>query len=91
MDPGIVALIGTVVGGPAVMKIMDFLMTRKQRKDTHAKEIREELRKDLEISRKETAEAKEETRRVEKELDSWKDKYFEELEITWKGREVVKE
>lgn len=93
MDPALIALIGTFVGGPVAMKIVDWLLMRNQRKEDHDRKIRDELRGDLERAKQEAAVIKEQMKEVEAELNKWKERYFEELEETWRGRagEVEKE
>lgn len=68
MDTAWIALIGTVFGG-AGLKIMESFLARGSKKVDTATAMREELRK-------ESASLKEELRVVEKELDTWKEKYF---------------
>jgi GrpB-like predicted nucleotidyltransferase (UPF0157 family) len=68
IDTAIIALIGTVFGG-AGLKTVETFLTRGQKKTDEAAILREELRK-------EATSLREELRAVEKELDSWKEKYF---------------
>lgn len=79
-----IALVGTLLGGPVVIKFIDWLLGRGKVKDDAASQIREELRKDIESAKKEAASCREEMRTVERELDKWKERYFTELESTWK-------
>lgn len=72
MDTAWIALIGTIVGGAGLKTIEKFLARGGERIDT-ATDMRDELRKDL-------ASSKDEARLLEKELDLWKEKYFQLLQ-----------
>jgi hypothetical protein len=68
LDTAWIALVGTVTGGVGLKIVESFLAKGSKRIDT-ATAMREELRK-------ESTALKLELRVVEKELDSWKEKYF---------------
>lgn len=68
IDTAWIALIGTVMGG-AGLKVVESFLTKGQSKTDIATELRIELRT-------EAGELKEEIRRVGKEVDQWKEKYF---------------
>lgn len=68
IDTAWIALIGTVMGG-AGLKVVESFLTKGQSKTDIATELRTELRS-------EAIELKEELRRVGKEVDQWKEKYF---------------
>ena len=76
MDPAWIALIGTLLGGGIGIKFLDNILSRGQRKIDAATAMREELRKEGESLKREAAELREEIRKIEKELDSWKEKYY---------------
>lgn len=61
-------MIGTLFGG-VVLKVVESILGRGQKRADTATQMREELRK-------ESAALKDELRVVEKELDEWKEKYF---------------
>lgn len=71
-----IALIGTFLGGPAVIKFVEYILGRGKVKHDDAKAMREELRKEGETLKREAAELREEMRQVERQLDEWKEKYF---------------
>lgn len=68
LDTAWIALIGTVLGGTG-LKLLESFLSRGQGKADAATSMREELRK-------ESTTLREELRIVEKDLDSWKEKYF---------------
>lgn len=68
MDTAWVALLGTIFAG-AGFKVIEFILSKNQRKVDTATALREELRKESQALR-------EEMRTVEKALDEWKDKYY---------------
>lgn len=68
MDTAWIALIGTLAGG-AGLKVVEKVLSSGAEKTDTASKLREELRKDQ-------TELKEELRRVDHELDQWKEKYF---------------
>lgn len=74
-----IALGGTVFGG-AGLKIIERLLIKSKEKDDTALQMREELRQEVKALR-------ESLYAVEKELTSWRDKYYKLLEInmTLKG------
>lgn len=76
MEATWIALIGTVLGGPAVLKFIEWIMGRGKTKQDAATAMREELRKESESLKLDAANLREEIRRVEKEMDDWKEKYF---------------
>lgn len=88
MDPAWIALIGTLIGGPVAVKIVDFLLNRGNKRDELSSKLREELRKETDGLRSEAAKLREEIRTVEKELDNWKLKYYELLQQYIENREV---
>lgn len=71
-----IALLGTFLGGPAVIKFVEYILGRNKNKSDDAKSMREELRKEGESLKKDAADLREEIRRVEREMDAWKEKYF---------------
>lgn len=75
MDTAWIALIGTLMGG-AGLKTIESILGRAGRKQDHALNMREELRKDSDALKADTAKLREEIRSVERELDAWKEKYF---------------
>lgn len=76
MEATWIALIGTVLGGPAVLKMIEWIMGRGKNRQDAATAMREELRKESEALKLDAANLREEIRRVEKEMDEWKEKYF---------------
>jgi hypothetical protein len=64
-----IALIGTVAGGIG-LKITESILSRGTKKADTATAMRAELRQ-------ESVALREELRAVEKELDEWRDKYYE--------------
>jgi hypothetical protein len=69
LDPGWVALMGTVCGGTG-LKVVEHLLNKGQARSNEASRIREELREQIEDQR-------EEIRRLGKEVDSWREKYYD--------------
>ena len=74
MDTAILALLGTIFAGVGLEVVKNWF-TRGQKIDA-ATEIRQELRKEAEDLKADAAALREEIRKVEKELDAWKEKYF---------------
>lgn len=68
LDTAWIALIGTVFGG-AGLKLLESILSRSKDKVDAAAAMRTELRN-------ESKTLKEELRIVERDLDSWKEKYF---------------
>lgn len=68
IDPGWLALIGTLCGGTG-LKIVEHYLNRKQVKVTDASKIRDELREQIDDQRAEIA-------KLEKEVEGWRDKYY---------------
>lgn len=75
MDVAWVALLGTVFAG-AGLKAVEAMLSRGQKKNDAAAQMRDELRKEGEALKAEAAKLREEIRTVEKELDQWKEKYY---------------
>lgn len=75
MDTAILALLGTIFAGVGLEVIKNWF-TRGQKKIDAATEMRQELRKEAEDLKADAAALREEIRKVEKELDAWKEKYF---------------
>lgn len=71
-NPAVLALIGTIFGG-AGLKIIESFLSKGKVKSDIATEIRNELRGEVQTLR-------EELRRVEEDLDTWKAKYYELLD-----------
>jgi len=71
MTEAMVALFGAIFGG-AGLKIIEQILSRNKVKLDAASEFRKELREDIQALR-------EELRRVEAELDSWREKYYQLL------------
>ena len=79
MNSAIIALIGTIFGG-AGLKVIEALLNRSKNKMDERKseaDIATGMREEL---RKEVASLKDELRRVEGELDTWRQKYYDLLE-----------
>lgn len=76
MNEAWIALIGTVFGG-AGLKAVEVILTKSKTKDDIATQIRSELRTEVQGLR-------EELRRVEDELDEWKQKYYDLLDQFYK-------
>lgn len=68
MSEAWIALIGTAFGG-AGLKIVEQFLGRKKAKDDTAREIRDELRLELNDCRKERDE-------IEEEADVWRSRYY---------------
>lgn len=68
IDPTIIALIGTLFGGVGLQFTGHLLGRRKQRDDT-ATALRGELRAEIDSLRQEL-------RKVESEVDVWREKYY---------------
>ena len=68
IDPAIVAVAGTALGGIG-LKITENLLSRDKDKKDYAIQLREELRVEL-------RDLKAEKTALERELDEWKDKYY---------------
>lgn len=69
MDPAIIGLAGTLLGGVGV-KVADKLMSRGKEKNDTASELRAELRNDI-------ARLREELKEETKDADLYKQKYWE--------------
>lgn len=67
----IIALIAAIFGGGGV-KIVEYILNRGRVRADEATQIRQELREEAELRRAEV-------RRLEKELDEWKARYYELL------------
>lgn len=80
MEAAWIALIGTVLGGPLIAKVIDWLLSKGQKKTDAETAMRHELRKEADGLKQEALTLKEEIRQVEKELDQWKEKYFSLLQ-----------
>lgn len=80
MDPATIALVGTFIGGPVALKIVDWLLTKNTKREESAKAQREELRKDAEAMRKDAASLRTEMKEIELNLDEWRDKYYKLLD-----------
>lgn len=76
MDPATIAIVGTLVGGPVAVKIVDWFLNIGKTQYDNAKSMRDELRLEAEAIKKDAALLREEIRTVEKDLDMWKEKYF---------------
>jgi predicted nuclease with TOPRIM domain len=72
----IVALAGTLFGGVG-LAITQRWLDRAKIKDDSAKEIRDELRVDVATHRAEVNELKKELDKVEGELSTWRNRYFD--------------
>lgn len=72
MDVAWIALVGTLCGG-AGLKIIENVLARGGKKIDTATVMREELRRDLKTAR-------DDVHLLEKELDTWKEKYFQLLQ-----------
>ena len=72
----LIALVGTIFGG-AGLKITERWLNRAKEKNDTAKQIRDELRGDIETRRQEIIDLKAEVDKVEKEVNEWQDKYYE--------------
>lgn len=72
LEPGILALIGTIVATVGVA-IVERWLTRQDRTSNDAAQIRSELKEQV-------VGYKEEIRRLEDELDEWRSKYYVVLE-----------
>lgn len=70
------------------MKIVDWFMTKGQREDDVARQLREEMRQETERCKKEVKEVRDELKLVEEELDKWKERYYELLGERFKITEV---
>lgn len=77
-----IALVGTLFGGVALKAIEKYLARGGEKVDIATK-MRDEIRKDL-------AEAKNEARLLEKELNEWKMKYYLLLEENMGNRTELK-
>lgn len=76
INPALLAVIGTIFGG-AGLKIVEGLMNRGKAQTDVAAAIRTELRADVQGLR-------DEVRKLETELDTWKAKYYELLDQFYK-------
>lgn len=68
-NPAVIALIGTLFGGMG-LKLTENILGRSRERNDLATQLRVELRAEV-------TELKNELRRVESELDDWKDKYYQ--------------
>lgn len=86
MELALIGLAGTLFGG-VVLKIIEHFLSRNQRKDTLAAELRKELREDLVTIKKELKEESEES-------EQWRSRYWEIkaelLMVNHKTNEAVK-
>lgn len=69
------ALAGTLFGG-AGFKVIEFIITRGERRDTTATTLRTELRTELTNLRAEAAGLRKEQEELRDEIDEWRTKYF---------------
>lgn len=78
IDGAWLALIGTLFGG-AGLKVIEAYLGRTRAKQDQGASIREELRLELTGLRQEIANAKVEEIRLEKEVDTWRNMYYEQF------------
>ena len=76
MEAPWIALLITVLVGPGAIKILEYFLGRGKAKSSEEKDMRAELRSEIESLKKEALILKEEIRSLDKELDAWKEKYF---------------
>lgn len=76
IDPGVLALVGTIFGGVG-LKVVETILSKKKSKSDTAAEIRNELRTDVAALRKEMKD-------LEEQLDIWKEKYYDLLNQFYK-------
>lgn len=69
LSPGLIALIGTIFGG-AGLKIIESWLTRSKERKDDARELRDELRIQINVQNERIAE-------LEKEADDWQSKYYD--------------
>ena len=75
-NAGFVALLGTLLGG-AGLKIIETWLGRAKERASEAASMREELRKEIADLRAQLQAAAEEERRLEAQVDDWKQKYWD--------------
>lgn len=69
LDPAWIALIGTIFGGVG-LKVVEHFLTKNSVKVTEATQMRDELRRT-------SLDQKAEIRHLEKEVDDWRQKYYD--------------
>lgn len=69
LDPGWIALLGTLGGGTG-LKVVEHFLNKGQTKTNEASKIREELRTQIEDQRTEI-------RRLEEQVEDWRNKYYD--------------
>lgn len=75
MSEAWIALVGTVFGG-AGLKIIEFILGRRGRRDDFATAIRGELRVEIQELRHEADELRHEADELRDEVDVWRKQYY---------------
>ena len=70
------ALIGTLFGS-AGLKVVEWFLGRKDKAIDHGVQMRDELRSELSAMREQLAAAKEESQRLEDEVEEWRSKFYD--------------
>lgn len=70
LDPTVVALVGTIMGGVG-LKVVEWWLSKNRVKTTDASQIRSELREEL-------AALRAENKYLESELDKWKKDFYDQ-------------
>ena len=70
-----IALITAIVSGVA-LKAADSFFARKQREQTFERTMRDELRMEIEMLRKEIDDLRTELQQAKKDVDYWREKYY---------------
>lgn len=79
INQGWIALFGTLFGASGLKVIEHWLNRPKEQRDDEA-EFRTELREDVKNMRDELRKAQTDLRKVDAELDMWREKYFSLME-----------
>lgn len=78
-NPAIVAGVCTIFGGIA-LKVTEAWLNRSSSRTTEAAEIRNELRLQISSLREDLVRLQTERDAVEREVDEWKDRYYEQVQ-----------
>lgn len=79
LNPAWLALIGTVLGASG-LKVIEYWLSRGDRKVDTQTVFREELRKEIQGLRDELWKVRKEVDNTESDLDKWREKYYELLD-----------
>ena len=75
MSDGWLALIATLMGASG-LKVVEYFLSRNQRKSDLDSQMRSELRQDVDALRDEITNLKAEVDRKQDDIDSWRERYF---------------